>query len=170
MTHMSRGFSVNIAGFLFPNRNYRHGHIQQIRVSRLFGAIAIMCGMQQCVSQQKTLVLKTQNRLNPACSGWVNHWGWFNVSTGPGLGKETCLLSVLVMKRVNFHTAQSAAVSCCDLALIAEFQGRIWVCFQAWDVESEQRFCKTRERDRLALWDSESVHSWVWLVLFNETC
>lgn len=167
---MSRGFSVNIVGFLFPNRHYRHDHIQQIWVSGLFGTLAVTYGMQQCVSQQKTHVLRTQSRSNLACSGWVNHWGWISVSTGPELGKERCLLFVLVVKRVNFQTAQSAAVSCCDLALIAEFQGRIWVCFQASDVESEQRFCKMCERDRLALCDSESVCSCVWLVLFNETC
>lgn len=170
MTHISRGLSVNIMGFLFPCRHYRHDHIQQIQVSGLFGAIAIMYGTQQCVSQQKALVLKAQTGSNPACSGSVNHWGWFSVSTGPGLGKERFLLFVLVVKGVNFQTAQSAAVSCREGAFIAEFQGRIWVCFQAWDVEREQRFCKLCERDRLALSDSGSICSCVWWVLFNETC
>lgn len=166
MKHISRGFSVNIMAFLFPSRHYRHDHIQQKRVSGLSGAITVMYGTQQCVSQQKTLILKEQSGTNPDVSVWLNLWGLFNVSTGPELGKERCLLLVLVGKKVNFQTA----VSCRELALIAEFQGRIWVCFQPGAVESQQRFCKLRERDRLALSDSESVRSCVSLVLFNETC
>lgn len=105
MTYIFRGFSVDIMGFLFPSRHYRHDHIQQIWVSGLFGAIAVMYGTQQCVSQQKTLILKAQSGSSPTCSGWVSHWGWFSVSTGPGLGKERCLLFVLVVEEGEFSNS-----------------------------------------------------------------